>query len=154
MLRNKGDDSRSKNIIFEIMKIPIDINCHDCHSPSFSMNGLKSYDKRNYQYKACKRQFIGDHSIIYQGCHSQIEHKICLMPVRGCGVRDIATITLISIGKILSTIGSSIYKIVPRQDYYQRLEVDKFWTYVKRKKQKVWLIYAYDRDTNKIVAHV
>ena len=30
----------------------------------------------------------------------------------------------------------------------------KFLTYVYRKKRKVWLIYAYDRATNEIVAYV
>jgi IS1 family transposase/transposase-like protein len=136
------------------MKTQIDINCPDCHSPSLKKNGIKSYGKQNYQCKACKRQFIGDHAITYQGCHSQIEHKIRLMTVRGCGVRDIATITSVSIGKVLSTISSSIYKILPKHHYYEHLEVDEFWTYVKRKKQKVWLIYAYDRDTGEIVAYV
>ena len=76
------------------------------------------------------------------------------MTVRGCGVRDIAVIAKVSIGKVLSTIGSSIYKIVPKKRYYERLEVDEFWTYVYRKKRKVWLIYAYDRATNEIVAYV
>ncbi len=136
------------------MKTQIEINCPDCHSPSLKKNGIKSYGKQNYQCKDCKRQFIGDHAITYQGCHSKIEHKIRLMIVRGCSVRDIATITSVSIGKILSTIGSSIYKTSPKQHYYSRLEVDEFWTYVRCKKQKVWLIYAYDRDTGEIVAHV
>ena len=76
------------------------------------------------------------------------------MTVRGCGVRDIAVIAKVSIGKVLSTIGSSIYKIVPKKRYYERLEVDEFWTYVYRKKRKVWLIYAYDRATNEIVAYI
>ena len=76
------------------------------------------------------------------------------MTVRGCGVRDIAVIASISIGKVLSTIGSSVYKITPKKRYYERLEVDEFWTYVYRKKRKVWLIYAYDRATNEIVAYV
>ena len=136
------------------MKTQININCPDCHSTSLKKNGIKSYGKQNYQCKDCKRQFIGDHAITYQGCHSKIENKIRLMIVRGCGVRDIATITSVSIGKILSTIGSSTHKILPKKHYYERLEVDEFWTYVGRKKRKVWLIYAYDRDTNEIVAHV
>ena len=62
------------------------------------------------------------------------------MTVRGCGVRDIAIIASVSIGKVLSTIGSSVYKITPKKRYYERLEVDEFWTYVYRKKRKVWLI--------------
>ena len=55
------------------------------------------------------------------------------MTVRGCGIRDIAIIASVSIGKVLSTIGSSVYKIAPKKRYYERLEVDEFWTYVYRK---------------------
>lgn len=47
-----------------------------------------------------------------------------------------------------------MYKIVPKTRYYERLKVDSFCTYVGRKKRKVWLIYAYDRDTSEIVAYV
>jgi len=136
------------------MKTQIDISCPDCHSPSLKKNGIKSYGKQNYQCKDCKRQFIGDHALTYQGCHSQIEDKIRLMTVHGCGVKDIAVMASVSIGKVLSTIGSSVYKIAPKKRYYERLEVDEFWTYVYRKKRKVWLIYAYDRATNEIVAYV
>src|SRR5699024_1170837 len=126
----------------------------DCHSPSFSIHGKKSYGKQNYQCKDCKRQFIGDHALTYNGCHSRIEDKIRLMTVRGCGIRDIAIIASVSIGKVLSTIGDTDSKITPKKRYYERLEVDEFWTYVYRKKRKVWLIYAYARATNEIVAYV
>ena len=60
----------------------------------------------------------------------------------------------VNIGKVLSTISSSVYEIAPKKSYYERLEVDEFWTYVYRKKRKVWLIYAYDRATGEIVAYV
>ena len=136
------------------MKTQIEIICPDCHSPSLKKNGIKSYGKQNYQCKDCKRQFIGDHALTYNGCHSRIEDLIRLMTVRGCGVRDIALIASVSIGKVLSTIGSSVYKIAPKKSYYERLEVDEFWTYVYRKKRKVWLIYTYDRATGEIVAYV
>jgi IS1 family transposase len=32
--------------------------------------------------------------------------------------------------------------------------VDEFWTYVGEKKNKVWLIYAYDRESGEIVSFV
>ncbi|WP_201546711.1 IS1 family transposase [Psychrobacter immobilis] len=134
------------------MKTQIEISCPDC--PSLKKNGIKSYGKQNYQCKDCKRQFISDHALTYNGCQSKIEDIIRLMMVHSCGVRNIATIASVSIGKVLSTIGSSVYKIAPKKRYYERLEVDEFWTYVYRKKRKVWLIYAYDRATNEIVAYV
>ena len=76
------------------------------------------------------------------------------MTVRGCDVRDIAIMASVSIGKVLSTIGSSIYKIAPKKSYYECLEADDFWTYVYRKKRKFWLIYAYECVTSKVIAYV
>ena len=61
------------------------------------MHGIKSYGEQKYHCKDCKRQFIGDHALIYQGCHSQIDVKIRLMTVHGCGVRNIAVIAKISL---------------------------------------------------------
>ena len=34
------------------------------------------------------------------------------------------------------------------------MEVDEFWTYVGKKKNKIWLIYAYHRETGEIVGYV
>ena len=102
----------------------------------------------------CKRQFIGDHALSYSGCCSVLNKKIELMLVRGVGIRDIAEIERISIGKILSVLVKSDKIITPKHNYYQSLEVDEFWTYVGNKKHKVWLIYAYDRQSGEIVAYV
>lgn len=99
-------------------------------------------------------QFIGDHALTYHGSHFKIENIIRLMVVKGCVVRDIAVMASISIGKVLNTIGSSIYKIAPKKHYYKSLEADEFWTYMYRKKRKVWFIYVYDRATNEIIAYV
>ena len=76
------------------------------------------------------------------------------MLVRGIGIRDISTILRISITKVLKTLTTSKYSITPRQNHYDCLEIDEFWTYVKEKKNKVWLIYAYHRETGEIVAYV
>jgi hypothetical protein len=76
------------------------------------------------------------------------------MLVRGMGIRDIAEIEKISIKKVLSVLVHSRHMIRPRQQYYECLEVDEFWTYVQKKSRKVWLIYAYHRETGEIVAFV
>ena len=46
--------------------------CPDCHNSSVKKNDIKSYGKQNYQCKGCKRQFIGDHALTYQGCHFKV----------------------------------------------------------------------------------
>jgi IS1 family transposase len=76
------------------------------------------------------------------------------MLVRGVGIRDIAAILTISVKKVLKVLTSSTYQIKPKKTHYDYLEIDEFWTYVGRKTNKVWLIYAYHRGTGEIVAYV
>jgi len=35
---------------------------------------------------------------------------------------------------------------------YNKLEINEFWTDVGTKKYKIWLIYAYHRETGEIIA--
>ena len=81
----------------------------------------------------CKRQFIGDHALSYLGCNSGITRKILQLMVRGSGIRDIAEVERISIGKVLRTLTESVYQIQPKQSHYESLEVDEFWTFVGNK---------------------
>jgi hypothetical protein len=76
------------------------------------------------------------------------------MMVRGIGIRDISVIEGISIVKVLSVSVKSCYVIKPKQTHYNSLEVDEFWTYVGKKKNKIWLIYVYDRESGEIVSFV
>ena len=121
---------------------------------SIKKNGIKVDGKQNYQCKDCKRQFIGDHALSYLGCNSGITRKILQLMVRGSGIRDIAEVERISIGKVLRTLTESAYQIQPKQSHYESLEVDEFWTFVGNKNNKQWLIYAYHRETGEIVAYV
>jgi IS1 family transposase len=77
-----------------------------------------------------------------------------IMLVRGTGIRDISTVLKISITKVLKVLKSTKYQIKPKQSHYDCLEADEFWTYVGKKKNKVWLIYAYHRESEEIVAYV
>ena len=76
------------------------------------------------------------------------------MLVRGMGIRDISAVLKISVGKVLKTLKSSRYEIKPQKKHYDILEVDEFWTYVGNKKNKLWLIYVYHRESGEIVAYV
>ena len=136
------------------MKIKITLYCPDCQSAKIKKNGKKSSKKQNFICKDCGRQFIGDHALTYKGCHSSLMQKILLMLVRGIGIRDISVIENVSITKVLSVLVRSNHKIKPKQQHYDCLEIDEFWTYVGSKKNKVWLIYAYHRATGEIVSYV
>ena len=136
------------------MKAQITIRCPSCLSLSIKKNGWKIYGKQNYQCKSCGRQFIHETELTYKGCQSFIEDKIRLMLVRGCSIADIVVIEQVSKYKVLNVLVQSDLTIKPKQQYYRKLQVDEFWTYVGNKKNKVWLVYAYDPQTGEIVAFV
>lgn len=46
----------------------------------------------------------------------------------GCGIRDVAVILEVSVGKALKTLMESYYGIKPKKKRYTRLEVDELWT--------------------------
>jgi IS1 family transposase len=131
------------------MQIKITLRCPNCQSTKIKKNGKKINSKQNYMYKSCHRQFIGDHALSCKGCHLEILRRILLMPVRGIGIRDVSVIE-----GVLSVPVKSKYIIAPKQTHYESLEVDEFRTYVEKKSNKVWLIYAYDRASGEIVAYI
>ena len=137
------------------MKIQITLYYPRCQSTKVVKNGLKGYsNKQNYLCRSCDRQFIGDHNLDYQGCHSSLTQRLKRMFVRGMGIRDIAEVEQISTGKVLHVLDNLKVAPQPKKLHYDTLEVDEFWSYVGEKTNKVWLIYAYHRNSGEIVAWV
>ena len=77
--------------------------------------------------------------LTYKGWHSELIHKILIMLVRGFGIRDIAVVEKISVNKVLSILVNSNHTLKPKQNHYDSLEVDEFWTYVGNKKNRQYL---------------
>jgi IS1 family transposase len=72
--------------------------------------------------------------------------------VQVMGIRDISAVLKISITKVLKVLKSTKHNIKPKRSHYDHLEIDEFRTYVGKKKNKIWLIYAYHRESGEIVA--
>jgi IS1 family transposase/transposase-like protein len=136
------------------MTVTIEITCPHCHGKSIKKNGKKSNGKQNYLCKECRRQFIREEELDVEGRKPWIVSLIVLMVVEGCGIRNINRILHVSLAKILDIVKHMKYKIKPKQEHYDILEIDEFWTYVQNKKNKKWLIYAYHRATGEVVAYV
>ncbi|MBC6425385.1 MAG: IS1 family transposase [Ekhidna sp.] len=135
------------------MKIQITLTCPQCKSTNIVKNGKKT-KKQNYLCNACSRQFIGDHALSYKGAHSNTITLMMRMLVRGCGIRDISDILNISLSKVLKTLEKQQVVLQPKHSFYDKLEIDEFWTYVGKKRHKLRLIYAYHRASGEIVAWV
>jgi IS1 family transposase/transposase-like protein len=136
------------------MLITIELKCSHCRSPNIVRNGKKRNCTQNYLCKACGKQFISDPERTYHGTLSNITNLIKIMLVRAVGIRDISVILGICITKVLKTLKSTKYEIKPAKKHYECLEIDEFWTYVGNKTNKIWLLYAYDRESGEIVAYV
>ena len=67
------------------------------------------------------------------------------MLLRGSGVRVCAAVLDISKETVLRMIIRNALEtdIKPRQAHYDAIQIDEQWSYVGRKKKKVWLLYAY-----------
>ena len=136
------------------MKTTITLKCPRCGSTNIVRNGKKAYKSQNYLCKDCGRQFIAESDRTYKGTLAGVDKAIIRALVRGCGIRDVAVILLVSIGKVLSVLVNSHYDLKPKRTHYTRLEIDELWTFVRSKSHRKWLIYAYDREGSEIVAYV
>ena len=135
------------------MTVEITLECPKCNqSEDIVKNGINKQNKQNYRCNRCNRQFIAPHELSYRGCQKGIAERIKYMLVRRLGIRDIAELEGISVKKVLSTLEDISVKMKPSQSYYDSLEVDELWSYVKKKSKKYWLIYAYCRQTGEIVS--
>jgi len=136
------------------MNTTIIIKCPKCGSTNVVRNGKKPNKTQNYLCKDCGRQFIAEHERTYKGTSAGIDEVIKRALVRGCGIRDVAVILTVSVGKVLRVLANSHYNLKPKKAHYSHLEIDELWTFVGSKKQRQWLIYAYDRESEEIVAYV
>ena len=134
--------------------IQIPIECPCCKGQNIKKNGFNGNRKQKYFCKDCKRNFIGDHALTYQGCHSQMKNRVLHMLADHCGIRQIARLQGISRNTVTAILAASEYTITPKQHVYDCLEIDEFWTFIQRKDNKGWLIYAYCRKSKEIVAYV
>ena len=70
----------------------------------------------------------------YKGCHSNINHKITLMLVRGVGIRDISKIEEVSTGKVLTVLVKSSYSITPKRSIMTILKLMNFGLMFRKKR--------------------
>ena len=76
------------------------------------------------------------------------------MSVRGNGIRDICAVTGYRKDKVQAALRRSSHRITPKRKYYPVLAVDEFYTFAGNKRNRLWLIYAYCRQTGEMVTYV
>jgi insertion element IS1 protein InsB len=136
-------------------EITIQVSCPHCGGSKVIKNGHKRDGTQNFRCKSCGKQFIRAYR--NKGADVGVKHMILSMLLRNSGIRDIETVLNVSRKTVLAVLRQTAdkWQFAPKQTHYRSVQVDEFWSYVKRKKrQKRWLIYAYAPETDEVLAYV
>lgn len=113
--------------------------------------GKTKSGNQRYICKLCKKTRVENYN--YQAYKSDINENIILFTKEGLGIRSTARILKISTTTLLKriiTIAKNIHKpIISKGKTY---EVDEICTYIRHKRNFIWLVYALEKDSKKIVS--
>ncbi|WP_340064460.1 IS1 family transposase [Ascidiimonas aurantiaca] len=126
------------------------MNCKNCGSSNCIKKG-KRREKQRYYCKTCSCNFQSGYH--YNAYHKNTDTLICSFLKEGCGIRSISRITRISKNTVLSRILKISKQIKPPMFSKSgcKFEVDELWSFVGHKKNVVWITYAIERETKKVI---
>jgi insertion element IS1 protein InsB len=122
--------------------------CHNC-SGSIIKHGLVR-GRQRYKCKSCKGTQMDHYR--NNACNILISNDIVNHVKEGCGIRSIArllNISAVTVLKRIQCIADGIKKpMIPTGRIY---EVNELKTYVKKKTNDYWVIYAIDKESRQVV---
>lgn len=126
------------------------IKCNFCNGKCIK-NGFQSNGNQRYKCCVCQRRQQINYS--YNAYKRDINQEIVLFTKEGLGIRSTARILKISATTLLKriiSIARSITKpIISRGKTY---EVDELCTYIRHKKNYIWLVYALEKNSKNVVS--
>lgn len=128
----------------------MEVKCRFC-GERCNKNGCQANGIQRYKCKVCKRK--QQLSYNYNAYQNNIDQQIILFTKEGLGIRSTARVLKISTTTLLRhilLIGQNIVR--PFLKVGKSYEVDEMRTYIKRKKKLIWIVYALERETGKVVS--
>ncbi|NMR34683.1 IS1 family transposase [Chryseobacterium aquaticum] len=126
--------------------------CSRCvgENSKFIKFGKTKNGKQRFQCTSCRKTSVLNYS--YQAYRKNTNTKIIRLTKEGMGIRSISRFLRISATTLLKRI-INISKCIhpPLIDHHKTYEVDELRTYVRYKKQIIWLVYALERDSKNIL---
>ncbi|MCO6175376.1 IS1 family transposase [Flavobacterium sp. NRK F10] len=125
--------------------------CKFCKSSRIVKNGTSKNKKQLFKCKECRRYFIIQYS--YKAYNPNINDFIIKLTKEGLGVRSTARVLKISTTTVLKRIiliARTINKpkISPNRIY----EIDEMRSFINRKTNPIWIVYALDRASKSVVS--
>ena len=125
--------------------------CPNCNSSATIKNGRTKNKKQQLVCKQCGKRFIEYYS--YKAYLPRTNESIIHLTKEGLGIRSTARLLKIS----ATTLMKRIIKIAsycrpPEMNTGKVYELDEMKSFVKRKKTQIWIVYALDRESKKVVS--
>jgi insertion element IS1 protein InsB len=126
------------------------IRCVDGCIELVKFGKTKSGNQR-YICKKCNKTRVG--SYIYSAYKLETNSKIILLTKEGLGIRSTARILKISTTTLLKRIVLIARNIVkPIISKGKTYEVDEMCTYIKHKRNLIWLVYALEKNSKNVLS--
>lgn len=124
--------------------------CSACNQRMIKYGTTKSGNQR-YYCKSCKKTKVCHY--LYKAYNTCINQNIIILTKEGLGIRSTARVLSISTTTVLKriiTIANTIVQpIISKGKTY---EVDEIRTFIKRKTKLIWIVYALEQMTKRVVS--
>ncbi|WP_222165494.1 IS1 family transposase [Edaphocola aurantiacus] len=116
-------------------------------------NGKTRSNKQRLLCRICNRTFLTSYRNI--ACYPALNTYIIKLLKEGCGVQSIVRLLRISSATLIKRIKSLADNLNKRVlHFHHQYEVDELCTYVGCKTNRIWIAYAYCRETRSVVDFV
>jgi len=124
--------------------------CPVCKSYHTVKNGFTKTHKQQYRCKNCGKYFIESYS--YRAYEKDLNEKIIVLTKEGLGIRSTARVLKISATTLLSRIVFIAKNIQqPAIATGKTYEVDEMRSFIGCKNRLIWIVYALERETRRVV---
>ncbi|MBA5791604.1 IS1 family transposase [Flavobacterium sp. xlx-214] len=125
-------------------------NCSLCNGKVVKY-GFSKAKKQRFKCKNCSKTQVQNYQ--YSAYLKETNAKIIVFVKEGLGIRSISRILKISTNTLLKRIIKISNCIVePELENQKTYEVDELCTFVNQKNKRIWVVYAFERESKKIVS--
>lgn len=128
-------------------------SCIRCVGTSKTMirYGKTKSGNQRYRCKLCHSTRVENY--LYNACKPETNSNIILFTKEGLGIRSTARVLKISTTTLLKRILKIAKNICqPAISKGRQYEVDEMCTYIRHKRNFIWLVYAMDRESKKVAS--
>ena len=128
----------------------MEIKCNFCNGKCIR-NGFQNNGKQRYKCCICQKRQQSCYG--YNAYKSDLNQNIIQLTKEGLGIRSTARVLKISTTTLLKRIVSIAKSIQqPIISKGKTYEVDEMCIYIRNKRNFIWLVYALEKDSKKVVS--